>query len=294
MELSILREFTVLAQTCNFQETADHFSMTQSTLSKHIKKLEEELGLELFDRSTRSVKLNAYGIRYLTYAEQICQISDEASADLDAIRQGINSKLRVGMMSLHGIYGPVDTLAEFSRLHPNIKVELVEKDGDALREAVSNGSVDVIFCGEKVSAQDFRITNYTSDRLTAVLPFNHPLAFYEELTLNQLANEKFIEHKTNLEIRLFNEACEEAGIEPQIITSVYHTSTIMKLIKNGSGICVMSEVCAEAYYNKDIVLIPIVPERSFDINVVTSRKRPASPSTEAFVKYIRTLKSAEK
>ena len=72
MEISILAEFVRLVETCNFQETADQMNISQSALTKHIHKLEEELNVDLFDRSQRSIQLNEYSQRFIPMPSRSC------------------------------------------------------------------------------------------------------------------------------------------------------------------------------------------------------------------------------
>ena len=287
MEISFLQEFVALAETCNFQETAEEFAMTQSTLSKHIHKLEEELGVTLFDRTTRSVTLNSYGIQYLSYARQICEISDQGLTTLDSMKRGKKSKLNIGFMDKHGVYGLVEAVSDFSRKHPEIKVNIIEKNGDALKDLLISGKADVIFYAEKVNDKEYRATHFATDRLVAVLPVAHHLANADSLSLQELYGETFIEHKTFLEMRLLSDACKEAHVNLRFATSIYHASTIMRMIREGIGISIMSRGCAMANASSDLVLIPIVPAITFDINVVSNRSKSMSPSADIFVKYIK-------
>lgn len=288
MDISILHEFVSLADTCNFQETAEDFAMTQSTLSKHIHKLEEELGVKLFDRTTRSVTLNTFGTQYLPYARQICEISDQGLAALDSVKRGKRSRLNVGFMDKHGMYGLVEATSDFGRKHPEIKVNIIERNGDALKDLLLSGKADVIFYGEKVSEKEFRIAHFTTDRLVAVLSTSHPLANADALSLQDLEGEELIEHKTFLEMRLLSEACRDAHVTLNYVTSIYHASTIMKMIREGIGISIMSRGCAMENADADLAIVPIVPAITFDINVLSSRNKNMSPAADVFIKYIRS------
>ena len=83
MDMETMEEFIHLAETCRFQETAALLHISQSSLSKHLKKLESELGVPLFDRSTRSVTLSAYGRAFLPFARRM---AEERAAALTALR----------------------------------------------------------------------------------------------------------------------------------------------------------------------------------------------------------------
>ena len=101
METNYLREFVVLAQTGNFLEAADQLYSSQSTLSKHLKNLEKELGVALFDRTTRKVKISKYGLMLLPFAKQIVEAQDQYIA---ALKRSIETEREVLTLgSIHGL-----------------------------------------------------------------------------------------------------------------------------------------------------------------------------------------------
>ena len=288
MEISILEEFVALAESCNFQITADDLALTQSTLSKHIRKLEEELGVQLFDRTTRSVTLSNFGQQYLTFAKQICEIHRQSLTAIENIKQGKRTAVTIGFMDKHGMYGLVETIAHFQKLHPEIKVKIIEQNGDALMNLLNSGKADVIFYAEKVNPKKYHIAHYTTDRLAAVVSTLHPLAESDAVTLQDLEKEPLIEHKTVLEMRLLADACKEAHATLNYVTSIYQGATIMKMIREGIGIGIMSRGCAMENAEADLAIIPIVPAISFDINAISNRGRSMASSADIFIRYIRT------
>lgn len=287
MEISVLSEFVELAKSCNFQITADDMALTQSTLSKHIHKLEEELGVSLFDRTTRSVTLNAYGEQYLIYARQICEIHEQSLATLDSMKRGKKYIVNIGFMDKHGMYGIVEAISQFSRLHPEIKVNIIEREGHDLKGMLDAGKADVIFYAEKVNPREYHVARFTTDRLVAVVPSGHALAEMDATTLQELAKESLIEHKTVLEMRLMAEACKEEKVSLDYVTSIYHASTIMKMIREGIGVSIMSRGCAMENASADMVVVPIVPSITFDINALSNRGQSMSSSADVFIRYIR-------
>ena len=100
MEISYLKEFVVLAQTGNFMEAADILYSSQSTLSKHIKSIESELGISLFDRTTRKVKISKYGSLFLPYARKIVEIQEKYAVNLK-----LNLETKSEVLNLGSIYG---------------------------------------------------------------------------------------------------------------------------------------------------------------------------------------------
>ena len=98
MEIAILKEFIALVESCNFQETAADMNLSQSSLTEHIHKLEEELGVSLFDRSTRSVKLNKFSEAYYPYAQKIVAEHEESLRALEELNEVSRNEFTIAYM----------------------------------------------------------------------------------------------------------------------------------------------------------------------------------------------------
>lgn len=286
MEISQLQEFLALSRSCNFQVTAEELSITQSALSKHIGKLEEELGVKLFERSSRGVTLNNYGINFLSYAVLICKTALEGQNMLSTMCGGCGRTLTIGVMTLHALYDPIISISDFSRSCPEVSLGVLEEDSEELLNLLRSGEVDVVFYDRDVSGEEFGAVRMTNDSLTAVLPVDHPLAGRKQIALSELQSETFLEHKTTVERREFLSACRKEGFEPERVYGSYYTATLLKRIKEGAGVCVMSAKCAGIYNDPKIVCVPIVPEVVFDTYVVYCRNREMPAEEKQFIEFM--------
>ena len=119
MDLDTLREFANLYETLRFQETADRLCVSQSALIKHIHKLGEELGIFLFDRSTRSVRPNVFSETFSPYAEQIVRTDEEARRALKDLGKSRKAHLRLAFPSTCSQYGIAEIISTFAKLSPS-------------------------------------------------------------------------------------------------------------------------------------------------------------------------------
>jgi DNA-binding transcriptional LysR family regulator len=133
MEINYFREFVVLAQTGNFMEAAEQLYSSQSTLSKHIKNLEKELGVSLFDRTTRKVVLSKYGQILLPYAQQITELQDKYTAILQSSLETDRDILTVGSIRALAQYRITDVLVNFKQSHPKTIVNILQLSSRDLR-----------------------------------------------------------------------------------------------------------------------------------------------------------------
>ena len=120
MELSYIREFVVLAETGNYLEAADALFIAQSSLSRHIKSIELDLGSPLFDRTTRKVVLNGFGQAFLPYAKKMVEIQEEYENVLQSYLSGVSSTITVASIPSMVRYNITDVLAGFKQANPDI------------------------------------------------------------------------------------------------------------------------------------------------------------------------------
>lgn len=264
MDTDILREFVSLVDTCSFQETADRLHVSQSALTKHIHKLEENLGVSLFDRSTRSVLLNDYSKALYPYAQQIIKLNDDMLGVVAEMQTREKNTLRIYFTPAATHYGIIDVLSYFNKQHPEIELKISEEV--KVIEALDDGQCEFGFATENDSINSkLNKIIYQKDHLVIIVPKNHPLADREEVALDDIARERFVLHVNSrgglhLETRQLMSLFEKRGIHPEIASKVSFTSTVIKFVEHGDCIAVLpyNRVPADAYGIKILDFVPHV------------------------------------
>lgn len=246
MDIRLLAEFVSLAETCSFQESAALMNVSQSSLTKHIKKLEEELGVTLFDRSGHHVKISVHGHAYYPYARQIVQFHAEAEDTLAKLNAQGRNKLSICFTPFLAQYGLISTITDFFNIYPQYQLQIFENHH--CLELMKDHRCDFAFV-EETEATDTRFNKivYIADRLTIVVRDDHPLAGNQTVTLDQLKDERFVLHaaiedKIPGETLKFQELCAAANFEPNIVADSTMTSTIIHHVKTGRGIAVLNRM----------------------------------------------------
>ena len=244
MEIEIIEEFVTLVETCSFQETAAQMNISQSSLTKHIHKLEEELGLSLFDRSTRSVGLNEFSRTFYPYARQIVDTSNEAKAALFDLSNKDRGTLNVSYMPVMGQYGLIETLAEYAEKYPGNSLHTIESY-QPLSLLKSQKCSFAFVAEEEANDPDFNQMIIMTDYLAAILPADHPLAREKTVTLEQLSGEKFILHSSHTgvphtETTKFLNLCKEKNFEPEIVAETEFTNSVLRFVRSRRGIAVLN------------------------------------------------------
>lgn len=211
MELRQLTYFVTLAEELHFGRAAERLHIVQSAVSQQIRRLERELGAELFDRSSRHVRLTAAGERLLPEARTVLSAADRARASV-APPPG----LRIGTST--GLGEHLDrVLAAFARRAPEVPVELFSLPAAERLARVAGGRLDAAFVRAVEPLAGVRVLPLWSDPLVAALPAAHPLAALPEVGIGDLAGLplSLTERRNNPAlVDLVVGACHEAGFEP--------------------------------------------------------------------------------
>lgn len=300
MNISYFREFTVLAEEKNYMEAAERLYMNQSTLSKHIKAMESELGVPLFDRSTRRVDLTEYGKALLPHARSITRSEFEYSSLLRQIQNREKGMMTLGSIPPMAQYGIVSLLAAFQNEYPDSHVTILEEDSQNLVNLLREKKCELIFLRE--SKLDFeknflddnalvRIP-FVQDRLIALLPSGHPLALKEQITLRELKDENFclIKEGTLLYEMCVN-ACQASGFIPNITFTSHRIDSILDMVSAGDHIALLTNLhvtppkYAPIHEKRPWVSVSLVPHIISQISLCYLSNSHLSKSAQNFVTF---------
>lgn len=282
MELDYLREFVTLARTCQFLETAEQLFISQSSLSKHIKAIEKELGSELLNRTTRRVELSEFGRAFLPYATQIARIQEEYTAELLS-NAGKKKKVSICIIPLVTFYKMKDFFSFFSEKYPEYNVEFVEHGEHTLREMLRCGECDlIIVCDDPhVDDSEFAEQTYTRDLLVAVVDEEHPLAGHETLTAADIA------HYPLIQLGKVNLARFLSGELPSASYTVSRGPTMMDMVNRGMGIGILTYYASRYFHVPGIKSVPFQPRTEIRLKMLYIKKKKPSAAIQAILDYIR-------
>lgn len=289
MEIQQIEEFVSLVETCSFQQTAEIVNVSQSALTKHMQKMEDELGVSFFDRSTRSVKTNEFSKAYYPYAKQILQLYQEGGSALLSLQNKHKLNLRVAYSPGAARYGVIELLSEFSRENPQFSLQ--SQESHRMAELLHARQCDFAFATEEaMPSRQMNQIVFHSDALAAILPLDHPLAQEKHVSLEQLRGERFITHTKqdgtlHLESRKFLELCGERGIEPEICATSSFTSNISKMVSQRQGIAVMNRYQFPGE-GTSVAVVELRPKIETCVYLIYLSNSGLSASARAFLNYM--------
>ncbi len=288
MDINRLGEFAILAQSRTFLDASEMLFMSQSTLSKHIMAMERELGCTLIDRSHRHVTLTAHGEALLPYAQKIVALQHRYQAALQLPSDEPLEHMTVGSIPIMAPYGITDAVIDFQRANPSYSIELVEGEGDALKQMLLREEIDLAFIRDSgASEPDFKKIPFATDRLVAVLPLDHPLAGRERIETDDLIDENFLMLPPGSFVSdLVYALCAEAGFSPRITFSGKRAENIISLVARGAGVSLLMRKPAESLAGGKVALVDIEPAANTEVKLYLKRNRVQPQAVVSLIGYL--------
>src|SRR5215469_18656293 len=219
MELRQLRYLVALADEQHFTRAAAREHIAQPALSQQIRRLEQEVGLPLVERTTRRVTITEAGRTLVARARRILSEVDAANAEMQALVGVRSGHVMVGTMHT---MGPVDVslaLALFHQRHPGVELTVREQSSEELAEMLRDDVLDLAFLSvtERIESHGLGLHQLVSEELVVVLPEDHPLAGRAKIRMAALEHEHFISYREGARLReLLFAAGRHAGFEPRV------------------------------------------------------------------------------
>lgn len=290
MELRQFKQFIAVAEELNFRRAAERLHMAQPPLTAAIKKLEDELGVVLLERSNRVTRLTGAGEVLLGEARRFLLQVDSAIRATKRAGAGLIGSLRVAFVASASRDLLPRVLFAFRKDHAEIELELIEATTVQQVKLLLDGQADVGFLVPPVrDAADLIVESLTEDRFVAVLPAKHPLTKKRQLTLMDLADEPWImfpaRQGPGLHARIMA-SCVQAGFTPNIRQEAIQMETIVNLVGCGIGVALVpSSLASPASKNVSFSVIsgpgtPVGYARAMAYGA-------SSPVLAAFIKTVR-------
>ena len=293
MEIQYVREFLSLAETESYFETAEQMFVTTSSLSRHIKALEGEIGVMLFDRTTRRVSLNRYGKMFLPYAREFVRTDDECTRAFAAERHDENNRIRIGSIPVMRAYRISDLLAEYQRSNKTTDLDVVEGDPLNLLPRLREGEIDFVFIRDNgMIPEDMESVPYTADHLCIVAPEGHPLAAHKSVSVSDLKNEPLLMiGKDAFMYKLCCDLCRKAVFEPEVRFTSHRAENLIDMVSRDMGVAMLMGRPASFFLTGNCRLIDVVPEIRTRISLVWMKKRELPPPHRKLVELTTRLQS---
>ena len=244
MELRQLRYFLVVADELHFGRAADRLHITQPPLTVAIRRLERELGIQLFDRTTRRVSLTPGGESFKRRVQDALAELDDAAGDVASVSAGLSGRIRVGFVSSASYTAIPEALRSFREQRPRVELVLRPLTSGEQIEQLLDGDLDVGLLRDPGQVPELAMQLVSTEDLVAVLPEAHPLAKNSEIRPEELSGEPMILFPYRLMpgfvarvLQLFD------GLQapPRVTQQAIHQETVLGLVAAGIGASILPE-----------------------------------------------------
>jgi DNA-binding transcriptional LysR family regulator len=286
MDLSQLEVFLAVARERRFSRAAEKLFRTQSAVSQTIRKLEDELGEALFDRSSRGGVLTDAGRVLYEYAEKLVNLRSEAAESLTELRELQKGKLVIAANEFTVLY-LLPVLAEFRRLHPMIKITVERSLGSHIPDEVLRYSTEFGVISYEPQEASLQSVVVYLDELVFVVPRKHPLACVKQVSIRQLGAESFVAHIVSSPYRekvlqLFKTHKTPLHMDLELPT----LQAIKQFVAMGNGVALIPEISVETELARgELVRIPVRElELKRKLRIIYRKDANLSHAARAFLK----------
>ncbi|MGR3188536.1 LysR family transcriptional regulator [Bacillus subtilis] len=286
MEWEQLEYFQTLARMQHVTKAAKSLSITQPALSRSIARLENHLGVPLFDRQGRSISLNQYGHIFLRRVQAMMKEYTEGKEEIQALLKPDQGIVSLGFLHTLGTTLVPDLIGSFQQEYSNISFQLKQNHSYWLLERLKSGDLDLCLLASIKPEDPIQWIKLWSEELFVFVPNDHPLASRESITLNEIAGERFILLKKGYALRMtVDELFEKANIQPNIMFEGEEAATAAGFVAAGLGISILPDL--KGLDQSKITKIRVSwPECQRVIGIAWIKGRFLSPVAETFKQYV--------
>lgn len=289
MELRQIQYFIEVAKREHVTEAATHLHIAQSAVSRQIFNLESELGVDLFIREGRNVKLTPIGRVFLKHVEEAVTILDNARREVKEYLDPGHGTIRIGFPSSLATYTMPTAISAFRDRYPEVKFQLKQGAYYDLIDRVAKGEIDMALLGPvPMKEKKVKGSILFSENLVALLPISHPLANASTLKLSQLREDGFIMFPMGYILReILVEACQQQGFQPTVAFEGEDIDAIRGLVSAGLGVTVIPEITLIDGLPRATVKVPIIePNVTRTVGIIIPRERQLLPTQNLFYHYL--------
>jgi len=296
MEMAQLEYFSKVVQEKSFSKAADRVFRTQPAVSIAIRRLEEEIGLPLLDRTQKTPILTDAGQVVYDYAQRILALRDEvgqAIIELQSLKRG---RVRVGANESTSLYLLPDLILSFRDQHPEVKVEIYRHVSNRLPREVLDRNVDFALMASEPSDRDLEAFPVLNDELILIMSPKHHLANRTSVKIKDLGKESFVAHNVKSGSRMkVIEAFARQHTPLNIALELATIETIKRFVQKHVGLAFVPRMCVREELDRCVLVTVPVRGLTHNRTLWATHRRSASfsPAAAAFLKVLRKHASSE-
>ncbi|WP_066716387.1 LysR family transcriptional regulator [Clostridium sp. Marseille-P299] len=289
MTFEQLKFYVEVYEQESFSFAAENLSISQSSLSKQIKSLENEIGNILFDtKNKRKFIITEAGHDFYNHAKKLIMEYEEMKSSMKKYLSLEKGHVSIASIPVKSQYGIIERLTKFINDHPHININFMEEDSDTIISQIHNNNIDVglLYDSPKLDAVANTFT-LGHDEFVAVVPSDHYLSNRKKISITDLKDEPFI--LLNAGSDLFYaviDLCQENGFTPQIRFQNTRTATIVHMIEETKCVSILIKKIVEPMVNDNLKIVPLSETKKLKLVLAIPKGRAMKPSSLIFKNYM--------
>jgi DNA-binding transcriptional LysR family regulator len=282
MEITQLEFFLKIVEEGSFSKAAERAYRTQPAVSIAIRRLEEEIGAALFDRSQKTPTLTEAGQVFHDYARRIITLRDQAREAVNNLRELRSGRVRIGANESTSLYLLPDIILAFRSRYPDVRVEIYRHPSERLPREVLDGNVDFALTAYEPADSDLESFVVLQDELILILPPTHPLAGRDSVSIKELDGEPFLAHnvKTGSRLKVI-EAFAQNRTSLNITLELATIETIKRFVQKEVGLAFVPRMCVTEELERGTLATVVVRGLSYTRTLWVTHRRGTTHSHAA-------------
>lgn len=288
LNLRDIRAFIAVAQTGSFTRAAARMHLSQPALTVQIRRLEETVGVRLFDRNSRNVALTPAGRELLPLLRKSLHDMEHVLIDARALGDGSSGTVRIACLPTFAASVLPELIQRMKAAVPRAGFHVRDAVAGVVETLVHNEEVDIGLTGGELSDADVDVLYSGGDHLVAVLPGQHPLARRKGVTLAQLASEPLVLTARGTSVRaVVDGAFARARYSPEVACEPTYMMTAVAMVRAGLGVTILPASAREVLAEPELRVRPVDHEGFLrPIALIKKRGRTLPPVTQTFVSML--------
>lgn len=291
MDINQLEVLAVVAREKSFSRAADSLNRTQPAISQAIRRLEQEIGEKLFDRSSKDGTLTLAGEVLLDYAKQMLNLRLTAQNAIKEMRDLHHGKVTISANE-HTVFYLLPIIQEFRRLYPLVKIEVQRGVASRIPKEVMAREVELGIISFKPNDDSVKSIPVGTDELALIVAPNHTLANKSSVSVKELGVETFIAHNAPSPYRQkVIETFEKHNTRLNISVELPSLEAIKKLVEKGVGVALVPKLTAQTEIANGQLKALSVPEMKLErkLNIIYRRNSVLSHAAKVFLKLVKDM-----
>ncbi|GIV77761.1 MAG: LysR family transcriptional regulator [Litorilinea sp.] len=289
MELRQLRYFLTVAEEGHFTRAAEKLYISQPALSQQIRQLEEEVGMALFERLPRAIRLTTAGATLAVHARRILQAVEEAQTALAELAGLARGSLRIGVVQTVNAYWMPQLVARFTRQYPAIELHVDELPADDIEAGLLDGTLHVGIGFVPPTSRDIQTESLFTEELVLIVAQEHPLAAQAEVPVQEVAQFPLILlPRSFCTRRLWEASAAQAGVSPKVLIEMNTIGTILAAVRQTNGATVLPALALAGDGQPGLTAVRLVaPTPRRTVGLMWRRRGCRDVAARAFAEIVR-------